>query len=171
MREKSKYLGPAITGIFVIGIWLLGSVPQGMTETMNYKFLSHVTTGQAFPIDDAEGHVVGVNVRFTAMLLENGEMAWGKVIVLFDRTKGEGSLDQYGTINFQDGSTILTRTKGGTAGSTGKVMGEIIHGTGRFQGIKGTTTTPVIRFFPLEKGETGAKSFGEGILNYTLPPK
>ena len=171
MGIRRFLVGPAITGIFVIGIWLLGSVSQAMAETLNYKFLSHVTSGQAFPIADAEGHVVGFNERFSACLFENGEMAWGKTIVLFDRTKEVGSLDQYGTINFQDGSTILTRTKGGTAGSTGKVTGEIIHGTGRFQGIKGTAMVPEIKFFRLEKGESHPKSFGDGILNYTLPPK
>lgn len=100
-------------------------------------------------------------------------MAWSKTIVLYDRTKGEGSLNQYGTVTFQDRSTIITHTKGTTqaGGTSGKVTGEIIHGTGRFQGIKGTSTIPLIKFFPLEKGETGAKSFGEGILTYTLPPK
>jgi len=171
MTTRRFLAGLAITGIFVIGIGLAGSVPQAMAETLNYKFLSHVTSGQAFPIADAEGHFVGLNVRFSAMVFDNGEMAWNRTIVLYDRAKGEGSLDQYGTINFQDGSTILTRTKGGTAGSTAKVTGEIIHGTGRFQGIKGTSTIPLIKFFPLEKGETGAKSFGDGILTYTLPPK
>jgi hypothetical protein len=166
--KKSSWV---LVGFFIIAMGLLGVAPQAMAETLNYKFLSHVTSGQAFPIADAEGHFVGLNVRFSALVFENGEMAWSKTIVLFDRTKGEGSLDQYGTINFQDGSTIITRTKGGTAGSTAKVTGEIIHGTGRFQGIKGTTATPIIKFFPLEKGETGAKSFGEATLNYTLPPK
>ena len=173
MTTRRFLAGLAITGIFVIGIGLAGSVPQAMAETLNYKFLSHVTSGQAFPIADAEGHFVGLNVRFSAMLFDNGEMAWNRTIVLYDRAKGEGSLDQYGTINFQDGSTIITRTKGTTqaGGTSGKVTGEIIHGTGRFQGIKGTSTIPLIKFFPLEKGETGAKSFGEGILTYTLPPK
>jgi hypothetical protein len=173
MVKRRISLGLAITNILAFGILLVSSAPQAMAESLNYKFLSHVTKGEAFPIPDAEAHYVGFNVRFSAMLFDNGEMAWNRTIVLYDRAKGEGNLDQYGTIHFQDGSTIITRTKGTTqaAGTSGKVIGEIIHGTGRFQGIKGTTTIPLIKFFPLEKGETGAKSFGEGILIYTLPSK
>jgi hypothetical protein len=86
----------------MIGIWSLGSAPHAMAETLNYKFLSHVTSGQTFPIADAEGHFVGLKVRFTAMLFDNGETAWNGTIVLYDRAKGKGSLDQYGTTHFQD---------------------------------------------------------------------
>jgi len=97
--KKSMWV---LISVFIIAAWLMGSVAQVMAETLNYKFLSHVTGGQAFPIADAEGHFVGLNVRFSAMLFDNGEMAWNRTIVLYDRAKGEGSLDQYGMINFQD---------------------------------------------------------------------
>src|SRR3990170_1054715 len=96
--KKSSWV---LVGFSIVTMGFLGSAPQATAETLNYKFLSHVTSGQAFPIADAEGHFVGLNVRFSALVFENGEMAWSKTIVLFDRTKGEGSLDQYGTINFQ----------------------------------------------------------------------
>jgi len=51
-----------------------------------------------------------------------------------------------------------------------KWAGDIIHGTGRFQGIKGTVTTSSKRL-PPEKGELMGKTIGEGTLNYTLPSK
>lgn len=126
---------------------------------------------ETFMIPDADGHEVGLNVRDGVCTFENGDMAFSTTIVFFDRTKGVGSLNQYGTLTFRDGSTIVTRTVGTTGGTSGKVTGEIIYGTGRFQGIKGTAMVPEIKFFRLEKGESHPKSFGDGILNYTLPPK
>jgi hypothetical protein len=47
---------------------------------------------------------------------------------------------------------------------------EIIKGTGRFAGIKGTGRD-TRKFLPAEKGEAGSKQYGEGTLTYTLPPK
>ena len=90
--------------------------------------------------------------------------------------KGAGPFDQYSTFIFQDGSTIITRTKGTSeATPTGvsaaaKWAGEIIKGTGRFEGIKGFGTTTA-KLLPPEKGELGGKSLGEGTLNYSLPKK
>ena len=47
---------------------------------------------------------------------------------------------------------------------------EIIKGTGRFEGIKGTQNLTV-KYLPLEKGEVGPKGYGEGTITYTLPSK
>jgi hypothetical protein len=47
---------------------------------------------------------------------------------------------------------------------------EIIKGTGRFEGIKGTQSAKA-KYLPLEKGEGGSKGYGEGTITYTLPPK
>jgi hypothetical protein len=82
---------------------------------------------------------------------------------------------QYNTLTFADGSTIVSRragTLGGTAGvsTTSVAEGEIIKGTGRFEGIKGTLTTKG-KFLPIEKDEAGPKLVGEGTITYTLPSK
>jgi hypothetical protein len=53
---------------------------------------------------------------------------------------------------------------------TAKWTSEIIHGTGRFQGIKGTVTITG-KFFPPDKGGIGWKTVGEYTSNFTLPPK
>jgi hypothetical protein len=47
---------------------------------------------------------------------------------------------------------------------------EIIKGTGRFEGIKGTHTSK-LKFFPVDKWEAGPKGIGEGTYTYTLPAK
>jgi hypothetical protein len=78
----------------------------------------------------------------------------------------------YNTITFADGSTIIIKSQGTIGGSfiSGGFTSEIIKGTGRFAGSKGTLTAK-IKYLPLEKGEVGPKGIGEGTLNYTLPSK
>ena len=170
MVKKSSWL---IVGLFVISIGILCSMPQAMAEALSYKFFLPVTQRQVIPIGDVEGHGVGFLVREGAVFLENGEMAWGKAVVLFDMIKGVGPFDQYSTLTFQDGSTIITRTKG-TADATptgvstaAKWTGEIIKGTGQFEGIKGTGTSTA-KMLPPGKDELGGKSLAEGRLTLYL---
>jgi len=51
-----------------------------------------------------------------------------------------------------------------------KTISEIIRGTGRFEGIKGTGTATFM-YFPVEEEEPGARGIGEGTLSFTLPSK
>jgi hypothetical protein len=51
-----------------------------------------------------------------------------------------------------------------------KMTSEILKGTGRFVGIKGTQSAK-IKYLPLEKGDAGPRGYGEGTITYTLPPK
>jgi hypothetical protein len=176
MANRRFFIGLAVASIFVIGIWLLGSVPQAMAETMNYKYFNHVTKNEVKSIPNAEGHTVSLWEREGVIILESGELAWTKGIGFSDFTKGAGTIIVYNTLTFQDGSTIIQHSKGtvgaSSAGvsSSAKRAGEIIHGTGRFQGIKGTMTTSA-KLLPPEKGELGGKSLGEGTITYTLPSK
>jgi hypothetical protein len=109
-------------------------------------------------------------------IFENGELAWFKAVLYADMIKGAGSYEMYTTRTFQDGSTITAynkaRVEATPAGlqTATKSTGEIIHGTGRFQGIKGTVTSSG-KVLPPEKGEPSGKSISEGTLIYTLPSK
>ncbi len=176
MSIRRFSIDSAITGIFIIGIWLLGSVPQAMAETLNYKYFAHVTKREAISIPDAEGHIVTLSVREGAVILENSEMGWFRTITIADMTKGAGNYQMYRTVTFQDGSAFTSRSKGSIEAAPSGVMGaskstgEIFHGTGRFQGIKGTETTSS-KLLPPEKGELAGKSLGEGTFVYTLPSK
>ena len=146
------------------------------TATLNYKIFNHVTKVEAVPILDAEGHSVRLAVREGVYIFENGELAWHKLVLYADLIKGAGPLDTYITITFQDGSTITTHAKGRVEATpqgvqtASKSTAEIIHGTGRFQGIKGTVTSST-KLLPPEKGELSGKSLGEGAFVYTLPSK
>jgi len=88
--------------------------------------------------------------------------------------KGSGTFMQYVTLKFEDGSTITIKSQGTVGGYTGAGTGgwasEIIKGTGRFEGIKGTQSAKA-KYLPGEKGEAGPKGYGEGTITYTLPPK
>ena len=160
----------------VMAAGLLGFAPYATGETLNYKLFNHPTKIESFPLPDAAGHEVMFMVREGVNIFENGELAWVKAVNVRDVTKGVGTFDMYATITFPDGSMILIRTKGTTQATPAGVQsaaewtGDIIYGTGRFQGIKGTQTTSS-KLFPLEKGELGGKSIGQGTFNYTLPPK
>jgi hypothetical protein len=164
-----KFMWVLLT-VFIIAAWLLGSVAQVTAETWKFRFFNHVTKMEGLPIPDAEGHWVGALVREGVIIYENGEMAWAKTIVIFDGVKGVSSFTQYNTTTFRDGSTITGYTKGKTSPGPFPFTGEIIHGTGRFQGIKGTVTATANNL-PPEKGEIMGKSFGEATQTFTLPSK
>ncbi len=57
-----------------------------------------------------------------------------------------------------------------TAGASGESTSEIIKGTGRFEGIRGSVSAKT-KNLPAEKGEAGPKQYGEGTITYTLPTK
>jgi hypothetical protein len=173
MAKKTSWL---VVSLFVISIGLLCSMPQAMAETLSYKFLLPVTLRQVVPVGDVPNHGVGIVVREGSVALGTGEMAWVKGVATFDVIKGGGPFISYSTLTFQDGSTVITHNKGISKEHSAsgppeiKITAEIIKGTGRFEGIKGTVST-WNKAMPLEKGELGEKILGETTLTYTLPKK
>lgn len=158
-------------GILVIPVLVLGFAIQAGAEIMNYKGYSWVVKGDMYPVGDKEGHAVGSMVRGTFYTFDNGEVATATVVGTFDFIKGAGPFTNYVTMNFEDGSTIMIKTQATFAGGPGGWTSEIIKGTGRFEGIKGTQNTTKSKLLPLEKGEAGPKWLGEGNLTFTLPSK
>jgi len=157
-----------ILGAF-IATCLLSSISQTMAETRKGKSFHGVATKvEMVPIPNTEGHWFGMFVREGVNTYEDGEQGWNKTVVIFDNTKGVGTFDQYTIVTFQDGSTTISHTKGTSEG--GQFSGEIIHGTGRFQGIKGTVTG-TFKNLPPAKGEIIGKGLSEWTTTYTLPPK
>ena len=174
MAKKSSWV---LIALFVISVGLLCSVPQAIAETLSFKSFLHVTQSQNVQIGDVGNHWVALVVREGAAALETGEMAWAKGVLTFDVIDGGGPWTLYTILTFQDGSTITILSKGisekhGASGHSpeSKRVAEIIKGTGRFEGIKGTAPAS-IKQIPPEKGELGPKVFTEGTLTYTLPKK
>jgi len=171
--KKSMWV---LFGILVISAWVLGSAIQAGAETMNYKSYSYVLKAEDVPVGDVEGHTVGIVMRRAFYVFESGEVATTNSVSTRDLVNGVGSTVQYTTINFTDGSTIIIKSQGKGSGTatapqtSGGLTSEILKGTGRFEGIKGTQAAK-IRYLPAEKGEGAQKGIGEAIITYTLPPK
>jgi hypothetical protein len=171
----AKKLMFALFCILVISTWAFGSAIQAAAETMNFKTYSYVVKSETVSIGDVEDHILGLETRRGFSLFENGDVATGILFVMGDYIKGLGSNTSYGTITFLDGSTIMTKrqmtiTASEGASDSGGLKGEIIKGTGRFEGIKGTITQKT-KWLPLEKGEAGRKTISEVTITYTLPSK
>ena len=160
----------ALFGILVISAWVLGSAIQASAETLNYKFYTWPIKGENVPVADVELHSVGLFTRGAFYVFENGEVATVDIVVTGDFIKGLGPFMQYVNIKFQDSSTIMIKSQGEFGGTTGQWKSEIIKGTGRFVGIKGTQSAKA-KYLPPEKGEPGPKGYGEGTITYTLPSK
>ena len=163
-------------GIVVISAWVLGFAIQAGAETLNYKICTYAIKQEAMPIGDVEGHSLGFAVRGGFYVFENGEVATVSQVTTAEEVKGGSSILLYTTAAFPDGSTIITKGQGtfggGVPGSPASAgfKTELIKGTGRFEGIKGTASSKV-KFIPPEKGEPGPKAIGEGTYTYTLPSK
>ncbi|MGZ3534319.1 MAG: hypothetical protein ACXU9K_03760 [Thermodesulfobacteriota bacterium] len=172
----TKKLIGVLFGILAISAWVLGSANQAGAETLNYKIYTYGIKQEIIPIGDVEGHTVGFDVRRGFYVFENGEVAIVNQVASSEAVKGGSSILLYTTVTFPDDSTIITKGQGtfggGVPGSPASAgfKTDIIKGTGRFEGIKGTASSKV-KFIPPEKGEPGPKSVGEGTYNYTLPSK
>ena len=164
-----------LCGMLAISAWMLGSAMQARAESLNYKSYVWMNREDISVVDDVEGHTVSLAQRGGFYVLDNGEIATIKRVSLNDSTRDAGTSTIYETIKFADGSTIMLKGQSArrrTAGVTtaSDATSEIIKGTGRFEGIKGTGWD-ARKFLPAEKGEAGSKQYGEGTLTYTLPPK
>jgi hypothetical protein len=163
-------------GILVVTAWVLGSAIQAGAETMKFKVYTYVTKGEVALVGDVEGHALALYVRRAFCVFESGEVATCLTTITNDTTQGSGTALLYRLYTFTDGSTIVTKIQGTVGGTAVGVItsaamtGEIIKGTGRFGGIKGTETS-ALKYLPVEKGEAGAKGVGETTLTYTLPIK
>jgi hypothetical protein len=158
-------------GVLVAWTCLTGIFTLASAETLNYKLYDYVTKVERVPVGDVEKHAVFLMIRKGFYVFENGEVATGMTVNTADLIKGSGSFSNYGIITFADGSTIITKNQGTLAGGKNvKREGEIIKGSGRFEGIKGTVTI-LLKYLPREKGEDGPKGIGEGTITYTLPSK
>ncbi len=163
-----KFMWVLLSVFIAILVW--GFASQTMAETWKGKTFHYTAKVEMVPVPNTEGHFVGMMVREGVNTYENGEQGWNKTIIIWDGVKNEGTFAQYTLVTFQDGSTTISYTKGTSSGGVAQFSGEIIHGTGRFQGIKGTVTVTA-KNLPPQKGETIGKALSEWTLTYTLPSK
>jgi len=161
-------------GILVMSAWVLGSVILAGAETMKCKSIATVTKDETISVSDEEGHFLRLRIMEGLAFFENGEIAKVRLHVLSDAMKKGSQAIGYIIYTFDDGSTIVNRYQRlSVADQSGnfshKTTSEIIKGTGRFEGIKGTTSSTG-KDFPATKEEAG-RAFNDSTLTYTLPTK
>jgi hypothetical protein len=157
-------------GLLAISVWVLGAALPAGAEELHYKFYTWMIKNESVPVADVEGHSVALGSRGAFYVFDNGDVATMKHVYTADFIKGAGPFMQYVTITFPDGATITWKSQGKVGAGAGGWTSEILKGTGRFEGIKGTQSGAA-KYLPLEPGEAGPKGYGEGTITYTLPPK
>ena len=161
--------------ILVISAWVFGSAIQAGAETMKCRLAVTATKDERMPVGDEERHLLGMNRMEGLAFFENGEIAKVRSDSIFDSIPGKGTQAiTYTFFTFYDGSTVIARGQRVIApGQTGSLpaqnIGEIIKGTGRFEGIKGTTSATG-KQFPRTKEEP-SRAANDVTFTYTLPSK
>ena len=164
-----------LIGFFIIAAWLLGFVIEAQAETMKCKIARAVTKEETMPVSDEEGHILDMQISEGLAFFENGDIANYKTQSIGDSRTGKGrEAIAYVFIRFEDGSNIIVKLEYRLiADPSGKIStktaGEIIKGTGRYKGIKGTYSSTG-KPFPPVKGEAMRYSM-DATITYTLPPK
>ena len=161
-------------GILVITCWVFESVVQAGAETLKCKSIQTATKDERMEVSDEKGHLLGLQRMEGLAYCENGEILKMRSDNLFDFVPGKGTQAiGYTFFTFEDGSTIINRFQRlvvfeGGIGSA-KASSELIKGTGRFERIKGTSSSTG-KNFPASK-EGPSRAFTDFTLTYTLPTK
>ena len=161
-----------LCGILLISAWVFGSAIPAGAETLKCRIATTTTKDESVAVGDEEGHSLHLLVTEGLAFFENGEIAKVKGHVLNDRiTEKGGQSIGYAIFTFEDGSTIVQRFQRlvVSGDDPAKVTSELIKGTGRFKGIKGTAPG-TSRTFPASKGEA-LRNTSDLTFTYTLPPK
>jgi hypothetical protein len=162
--------------ILVISAWILGAAIQAGAETMKCRVINQVIYREMIPVDDVEGHNLVLISRKGLASFENGEVATWTNWVTQDLVKGKGPFQAYQRFIFEDGSTLWAKMQGMSLPGSGKApslieaTGQLISGTGRFEGIKGTLSVTGKVLTPFAK-DTKSDSYIDIIMTYTLPTK
>jgi len=169
-RRKTNKEIWVLIGISVLTVWFLGFVIEAQAESMKCRTAGVVTKQETVPVGD-EGHLLGMTIREGLAFFENGEVATYIAKSIWDVRMGKGfKSNGYIFYKFEDGSTIVTTSDQRSIADpsvnfSSRITGEILEGTGRFEGIKGGVST-ISRQFPDVKGEAN-KSSTDVIFTYT----
>jgi hypothetical protein len=173
--KKSMWV---LFGVLIISAWVLGSAIQVGAETMKCRTSGIMVKNEGIPIPDVDGHRISLGLRDGLAFFEDGEVAAFKASSTSDTKAGkEGRSQGYLLFSFVDGSTVITSflqtskpDPEGKFGWLSELKGEILKGTGRFEGIKGSLSGEG-KQLKIEKGELAGKSTINYTFTYTMPTK
>jgi hypothetical protein len=144
----------------------------GAAAEMKFKVVSYITRFDVKPVGDVQGHFAGGWER-RGLCFVNEEVGVYIGSGTMDATKGKGVGTGTSTCTFEDGSSFSTTynmdTEPGPKGlalyKNGK--GQFTGGTGRFEGIKGSTTFTGRAFTPF-KDEFKSDVVMDSVGQYTV---
>ncbi len=166
----SKKLMMVLFTVFLLSAWIFGFAIQAGADTLKGRAVFTVTKDERIPVGFEEGHALGLQIWEGLGFFENGEIGKARSYGVWDGSPKGVQMIGYTVFTFDDGSTIVTRGQRIIGeGESSRSTGEIIKGTGRFEGIKGTVSATG-KDFPASGGEAW-RSINDFTLTYTLPTK
>jgi hypothetical protein len=158
--------------------WLFPT--QVAAETQKYKIIIYLIRMEWSAIPTLEGQGYWLAEFKDITFWDDGEVSAYSGAAIGESYKGKGPANNCITHTFADGSTIVSKNKyisitapDGKTAVLEDITGEIVKGTGRFEGIKGTISAKGKRFTPISPGlkDTRGDTVAEGSMTYTLPSK
>jgi hypothetical protein len=172
---KKEIMTLVLTFVLVVGLGIFTT--QAKAKEIKWKMINYITKVLFIPVDNGEGHMVGVFERRGVTIFENGEVAASLLRGTFDWTKSNGPGITYTRTTFTDGSTTWSKSQWTSSIPPGKKLpyiegkGEFIKGTGRFKGIKGSFTFKGPYITPFTPDKTKGDEILEVIGTPILPHK
>jgi len=148
----------------------------GLALEMKYKVVNYFTKNEVKPVGDpADGRGTSIQARRGLCLFPKNEVAVYTASGEAEWTKGKGTYSGESTCTFADESSFSTKYSGkfdplpgGLSVIRGK--GEYVSGTGRYQGIKGSSTHTGRSYTP-GAADSGSDQVIDLVGKYTLPKK
>lgn len=160
-----------LLGILVIAVWIFGFAIQAGAETLKGRAVFTVTRDERIPVGFEEGHALGLQIWEGLGFFENGEIGKARSYGVWDGSPRGVQMIGYTIFTFDDGSTIVTRGQRIIGeGDSSRSTGEIIKGTGRFEGVKGTVSA-IGKNFPRTSEMEADRTYADLTMTYTLPTK
>jgi hypothetical protein len=176
IESKKTIAKWCLLGSLLIAALLLLAATQVRAETVKIKYTTQATKVEVVPVPDEKGHLVGLYERRGVAIFEN-EVAATALCGTMEIVNKKVSFQGYTKLTFKDGSTWLLTHQGTRAPAPGdelgsyKMNGEIIKGTGRFEGIKGKYSATGRLITPRTKDATKGDNWIEATATYTVPEK
>jgi len=125
-------------------------------EVLKFRGVMHATFAEFQQLDDADGHVFGMNRHSGIASLPDGTVGTCYLLAHTDYINGTGTFESFNGVTLKDGSELWYRASGKTrvegANSLFDGTVTVVGGKGRFEGAKGDGTFTGMRLSPLAVG-------------------
>jgi hypothetical protein len=155
---KGEIMKKLISLLLPVLVFVAPAGADSITE--KFRIINHVTRFETMNPEDEKGHFIGILTRSGLALFEDGQIGNQSAMIVFDMISGKsGSFQTYTTIILEDGSSWIAKSNGKMARTPDgkrlltKQAGDIVSGTGKYEGIKGTIAFEGVQYGPTEVGK------------------